>query len=107
MDEILNTAPEIVIRYGVSTIVLILIVIVIRMGIHHSLFQGTDLPMESRRRWAVTIRNILLVIFILGSDLFGHPRSKPLLFHYWRSHWHWSWPQKRSLPVLADLSCEC
>jgi hypothetical protein len=74
MDEILNTSPEIVIRYGVSMIVLILIVIVIRMGIHHSLFQGTDLPVVSRRRWASTIRNILLVIFILGIGFIWAPK---------------------------------
>jgi len=48
MEEILNTSPEIVFRYGLSTVILILIVIIIRMGIHHSLFHGTGLSAESR-----------------------------------------------------------
>jgi hypothetical protein len=50
MEEILDTSPELVFRYGFSTVILILIVIIIRMGIHHSLFLGTDLSVESRRR---------------------------------------------------------
>jgi uncharacterized SAM-binding protein YcdF (DUF218 family) len=51
---------------GLGPPILILIEIAIRMGIHHSLFQGTALSAESRRRWAATLRGILLVIFILG-----------------------------------------
>ena len=43
MEEILNTLHELVFRYGLSTVIFILIVIIIRMGIHHSLLQGTDL----------------------------------------------------------------
>jgi len=50
MEEILNTSPELVFRYRLSTIILILIVIIIRMGIHHSLRQGSDLSVENRRR---------------------------------------------------------
>lgn len=74
MEEILNTSPELVMQYGLSTLILVLIVIIIRMGIHHSLFQGTDLPVESRRRWALTIRDILLVLFILGVGFIWAPK---------------------------------
>lgn len=74
MEEILNTSPELVFRYGLSTVILILIVIIIRMGNHHSLFQGTDLSAESPRRWAVTIRDILLVVFFLGIGFIWVPK---------------------------------
>ncbi len=66
MEEILNSLQTVDLRYVLSTVILVLIVIIIRMGIHHSLFQGTDLSVESRRKWAGTIRDILLVIFIIG-----------------------------------------
>ncbi len=74
MEEILSATPELVIRYGFSTLILTLIVIIIRMGIHNSLFQGTDLSAERRRRWGTTIRNILLVIFILGIGFIWAPQ---------------------------------
>ena len=47
------------------------------MGIHNSLFQGTDLSVEIRRKWSVTIRNILLIIFILGIGFIWAPRIQP------------------------------
>jgi small-conductance mechanosensitive channel len=74
MEEILNAPSELVLRYGLSTRILILSVIILRMGIHHSLFQGTDLSAESRRRWGTTIRDILLVIFILGIGFIWAPQ---------------------------------
>ncbi len=74
MEEILNTSPELAMQYGFSTVILVLIVIIIRMGIHHSLFQSTNLPVESRRRWAVTVRNILLVIFVLVIGFIWAPK---------------------------------
>ena len=77
MEEILNTSPEIVFRYGLSTVILILIVIIIRMGIHHSLFHGTGLSAESRWRWAANIRDILLIIFILGIGFIRAPKIQP------------------------------
>lgn len=74
MDNVINTANEEMLIYVLSTAILILLVVIIRMGIHHSLFEGTDLSVESRRHWGVTIRNILLVIFILGIGFIWAPK---------------------------------
>ena len=74
MNDAINTANEEMLIYVLSTAILVLLVVIIRMGIHHSLFEGTDLSVESRRRWGVTIRNILLVLFILGIGFIWAPK---------------------------------
>ena len=77
MDNVINTANEEMLIYVLSTAILVLLVVIIRMGIHHSLFEGTDLSVESRRRWGVTIRNILLALFILGIGFIWAPKIQP------------------------------
>ncbi len=44
------------------------------MGIHHSLFRSTELSVETRRRWAVNLRNGLLFLFILGMVFIWAPQ---------------------------------
>ena len=72
-----NIAHEEMLIYGLSTGILALLIVIIRMGIHHSLLEGTDLSVESRRRWGGTIRNILLVFFILGIGFIWAPKIQP------------------------------
>ena len=74
MNDFINAANEEMLIYILSTAILVLLVVIIRMGIHHSLFEGTDISAASRRQWGVTIRNILLVIFILGIGFIWAPR---------------------------------
>ena len=77
MDDFLNISTDVFLQYGLSTALLILIVIIVRMGIHHSLLQDSDLSVESRRRWGVTIRNILLITFALGFAVVWAPKMQP------------------------------
>ncbi|MBA3613640.1 MAG: mechanosensitive ion channel family protein [Nitrospirales bacterium] len=74
MEEIVDTTGNMVIRYGLSTFFLFLIIFIVRMGIHHSLFRATELSVETRRRWAVNLRNGLLFLFILGMIFIWAPQ---------------------------------
>lgn len=74
MDEAINNTGELILRYGLSTAGLLALVFLIRMGIHHSFFRNVEIPVETRRRWAVNLRNVLLIIFILGMIFIWAPR---------------------------------
>ncbi|GJL67958.1 MAG: hypothetical protein NPIRA06_05930 [Nitrospirales bacterium] len=74
MEDIVDTTGNMVIRYGLSTFFLFLIIVIVRMGIHHSLFQTTELSVETQRRWAVNLRNGLLFLFILGMIFIWAPQ---------------------------------
>ncbi|MEJ2232237.1 MAG: mechanosensitive ion channel family protein [Nitrospirales bacterium] len=74
MEQIIDSSGDMLIRYGLSTFFLLLIVFIVRMGIHHSLFRSTELPVETRRRWAVNLRNSLLLLFILGMIFIWAPQ---------------------------------
>lgn len=74
MEEIVDTTGNMVMRYGLSTFFLFLIILIVRMGIHHSLFRATELSVETRRRWAVNLRNGLLFLFILGMIFIWAPQ---------------------------------
>ncbi|MDH5564463.1 MAG: mechanosensitive ion channel family protein [Nitrospirota bacterium] len=63
-----------ILRSTVSTVVLIAFVFLIRLGIQHALLKTVELSVESRRRWAVNIRNVLLIVFILGIISIWAPR---------------------------------
>jgi small-conductance mechanosensitive channel len=74
VEQIVDTTGDMFFRYGLSTFFLLLIIIIVRMGIHHSLFRSTDLSVETRRRWAVNLRNGLLFLFILGMIFIWAPQ---------------------------------
>ncbi len=74
MNDVINISNDMILRSGIMTGALILVVLIIRMGIHHSLFRTSDLPVETQRRWSVSIRNALLLIFILGMISIWAPR---------------------------------
>jgi small-conductance mechanosensitive channel len=78
MDDLIALANEEMLIYVLSTAILVLLVVIIRMGIHHSLLQGSDLSVESRKQWALTIRNILLVLFILGFGFIWAPKLQTM-----------------------------
>jgi len=66
MDEVTNITSEMILRSGLSTLVLLGLIFLIRLGIRHTLLKTTELSVETQRRWAVNIRNILFAIFIFG-----------------------------------------
>ncbi|MDT3779634.1 mechanosensitive ion channel family protein [Nitrospira sp. MA-1] len=74
MEDIVDPTGNMVIRYGLSTFFLFLIIVIVRMGIHHSLFRTTELSVETQRRWAVNLRNGLLFLFILGMIFIWAPQ---------------------------------
>lgn len=74
MEDIVDTTGNMFIRYGLSTFLLLLIIVIVRMGIHHSLFRATELSVETQRRWAVNLRNGLLFLFILGMIFIWAPQ---------------------------------
>ncbi len=78
MDNLTTTANEEMFIYVFSTAIFVLLIVIIRMGIHHSLLQGSDLSVEGRKRWALTIRNILLVLFILGIGFIWAPKLQTI-----------------------------
>jgi len=74
MDEVVNFSNEMILRSTLSTVVLVAFVFLIRLGIQHALLKTVELSVESRRRWAVNIRNVLLIVFILGIISIWAPR---------------------------------
>ena len=74
MNGMIDISSEMILRSGMMTGALVLVVVLIRMGIHHTLFKASDLPVETQRRWSVNIRNALLLIFILGMISIWAPR---------------------------------
>lgn len=74
MEEVVNISSEMILWSGLSTLALIALVFLIRVGLHHALLKTTDSSAENRRRWAVSIRNVLLIVFILGMIFIWAPR---------------------------------
>jgi small-conductance mechanosensitive channel len=74
VEQMVDTTGDMVLRYGLSTFFLVLIIIIVRMGIHHSLFRSTELSVETQRRWAVNLRNGLLFLFLLGMIFIWAPQ---------------------------------
>src|SRR5690606_4841384 len=71
---IMDINGEMFIRYGLSTSLLVLILVIVRLGIQHSLFRSTELSVEAQRRWAINLRNVLLFLFILGMIFIWAPQ---------------------------------
>lgn len=74
MEDVSNISTEILLRSGLSTLALIALVFLIRLGIHHTLLKAPEISVETRRRWTVSIRNLLLILFILGMIFIWAPR---------------------------------
>ena len=57
---------ETLVLYGLSTLVLLVLMFVLRSGLHHSILEGLEIRGETRRRWSVNIRNALVFFSIVG-----------------------------------------
>ena len=65
--EYLSTLPlEPLLRYGLSTCILFILIFVLRAGLHHSILEDLNLAGAIRQRWSVNIRNTLVFISIAG-----------------------------------------
>lgn len=67
-----------VLDYVLGTLALAGIVLLLRIGFHYAVLRQSRLSAETRRRWAVTIRNSLLVVFIAGMVLIWAPQLQTL-----------------------------
>lgn len=74
MDDISNLSTEILFRSGMSTLALVVLVFLIRFGIYHTILKSSEISVETRRRWSVSVRNLLLILFILGMIFIWAPR---------------------------------
>jgi len=74
MNDVSNPSTEIFLLSSLSTLALVVLVFLLRLGIHHTLLKSPEISVETRRRWSVTIRNLLLIIFILGMIFIWAPR---------------------------------
>ena len=74
MDDILTLSNEALFRYGVSTLLLLFVILALRAGLHHSILEKSDLKVETRRRWIVNIRNALIFLFVIGLIFIWAPR---------------------------------
>ncbi len=74
MNDVSTISSEILLRSGLSTLALVALVFLIRLGLHHALLKAPEISVETHRRWTVSIRNLLLTLFILGMIFIWAPR---------------------------------
>ncbi len=74
IDNVLDLLSEEVFRYGISTLILFLIIFALRTGLHHNILERSDLKVETRRRWTVNFRNALIFLFIIGLAFIWAPQ---------------------------------
>ncbi len=66
MSELIPFPIDSDLRVGLSALILILIGLILRAGLHHSLLERSKLSGDMRRSWSVTIRNTLVLVSIIG-----------------------------------------
>lgn len=74
MESVSAISSEALLRYGVSTLFLLFIIIALRAGLHHSILDRSALTAETRRRWVVNVRNALIFLFVVGLIFIWAPR---------------------------------
>lgn len=60
-------------RFGLSTLILLLLIFILRVGLHHSILEGVELAGDTRRRWSVNIRNILVFASLVALTFIWAP----------------------------------
>ncbi|MCA9473745.1 MAG: mechanosensitive ion channel family protein [Nitrospirales bacterium] len=74
MSGILPFPIETLFRLGLTACILVLIGLILRAGLHHSVLERSRLSGDMRRRWSVTIRNTLILISIVGLAIIWAPQ---------------------------------
>jgi small-conductance mechanosensitive channel len=71
--DLATLSEQIVFRDLLNTFILLSIILALRIGLMRAIARAPMLPVETRRRWAFTLRNALGLIFILGLlFIWGH-----------------------------------
>jgi len=52
--------------YALQSVVLLTVVLALRVVLVRTVLTRQTLPVETRRRWAVNIRNVLALVFVIG-----------------------------------------
>ena len=74
MNGIISLPIESIFRYGLTAIILVLIGLILRAGLHHSILARSTLSGDMRRRWSVTIRSTLILVSIIGLAIIWAPQ---------------------------------
>ncbi|MCZ6799103.1 MAG: mechanosensitive ion channel [Nitrospirae bacterium] len=62
----LHAPDSTTIQYGITTLILVISFICLRLVLVRLILKSPGIAAETRRRWVVTIRNVLVGIFIIG-----------------------------------------
>ncbi|GJL54878.1 MAG: hypothetical protein NPIRA02_20100 [Nitrospirales bacterium] len=73
MEYVTALSAESLFRYGLSTLILLLVIFILRIGLHHSILEGVELAGDTRRRWSVNIRNTLVFASLVGLSFIWAP----------------------------------
>ncbi len=66
MEELTTFPLEPLLRYGLSTVILFVLIFFLHAGLHHSILEDLKLTGAIRQRWSVNIRNTLILLSIGG-----------------------------------------
>lgn len=77
-EELFNTAGGTPVHFIISTIVLVAVVVFLRMMVNYAILQRSSLAVDTRRRWAVNVRNALLFLLIFGLLFIWAPQLRTL-----------------------------
>lgn len=77
MEELTTLPIETIFRYGLSILILLAMVFVLRAGLHYSILERSTLTGDIRRRWAVTFRNTLVFFSLIGLVFIWGPELQP------------------------------
>lgn len=76
MESLFGGSGESLFRHELSTFILLLVVFLLRVGLYHAFLKRQDLVGETRRRWAINIRNALLVVLVFGIVFIWAPQLR-------------------------------
>lgn len=78
LDELFNATGNLPAHFLISTIALVTIVVFLRLMVNYAILQRSTLAGETRRRWAVNVRNALLFLLIFGLLIIWAPQLRTL-----------------------------
>ena len=65
-EEVLMSGEATPVHFVISSIVLVGVILLLRLLVNYSILRRSTLTIETRRRWAVNVRNALLCLLVFG-----------------------------------------
>ena len=78
IDELFGGTGPTPLHFVFSTIVLVTALVFLRIAVNYTILRRSNLPVETRRRWAVNVRNALLFLLIFGLLIIWAPQLRTL-----------------------------